>query len=179
MRMAILAGAAAAGLLVLPSAALPKHMSQPAEPSALSDVVACRAIDDAARRLACFDRSVGVLAAATDRKDIVVADRAQLREARRSLFGFTMPSLKVFGIGDKESDPADAELNTTLRSAGLDADGRWLLVLEDGGVWRQIDDKPVAAAPHPGAAVRITHGAMGSFFVHIGSQSGFKARRES
>ena len=40
-----------------------------------TDVLQCRAITDAQARLACYDRSVGALAQAQQRKDVFVADK--------------------------------------------------------------------------------------------------------
>lgn len=148
-------------------------------------VVACRTIDEPVQRLACFDRSVEALQAAADKRDIVVVDRADVQKARRSLFGFNLPSLKIFGGDDSRTtkgeralvEEEEQEISSTVTSAQLDRDGFWTVVLADGAVWQQTDGV-VALRPRAGTVVAIRRAALGSYFMRIGKQAGVKARRE-
>lgn len=69
----------------------------------LQQTLDCAAIKADAERLACYDRTVAALGKAEEAKEIVVTDREQMREARRSLFGFRLPSLRIFGSGMRKS----------------------------------------------------------------------------
>ena len=69
----------------------------------VSAVQACQQIKEDAARLACYDRSVAALTSASERGDVSIVDREQMRAARRSLFGFSIPGLPFFsGSKDKE-----------------------------------------------------------------------------
>lgn len=171
------------GAMVLCIAAAPPHsMSTATQSPALGDVIACRAIADAAQRLACFDSKVGALQDATNKRDIVVVDRQEVREARRSLFGFTLPSLRIFGdsaSGKPDAEePEQKEITATVRSARQDGADNWIIVLEDGAIWHQTDGA-IAVGPKPGTQVTIRRAALGSYFIRVGKQPGVKARRES
>jgi hypothetical protein len=63
----------------------------------LTAVTQCRTVLDSAARLACFDESVAALDRAESDKAVVVIDRQQVREARRSLFGIGLPATGLFG----------------------------------------------------------------------------------
>ncbi len=146
--------------------------------TALDAVLNCRSITGATERLACFDRSTDALESATAKHDIVVVDREVVRKTRRSLFGFNLPGGTIFDPTDsKTSEPAEEEINATIRSSRVGADGYWVVVLEDGAVWHQTDGT-LALAPKPGATVKIRRASLGSYFMRIGSQPGVKARRE-
>lgn len=148
--------------------------------TALDAVLNCRSITGAAERLACFDRNIDALQSATAKRDIVVVDREVVRKTRRSLFGFNLPGGTIFDPGNgKASAPAEEEreINATIRSARLGADGYWVVVLDDGAVWHQTDGT-LAVAPKPNTAVVIRRATLGSYFMRIGSQPGVKARRE-
>lgn len=158
---------------------------------ALQPLLSCRAETDAAARLACYDKAADALKAATERRDIVVVDKAEVQKARRSLFGFAIPSLKLFGADDRAGDQRrsgdrrgptgiDAEVDevaTSVRSARQDRDGLWIITMEDGAVWHQTGGT-LAVTPKAGSAVTIRRAALGSYFLRVGRAPGVKARRE-
>lgn len=148
--------------------------------TALDTVLNCRSIAGAVERLACFDRSIDALQSATAKHDIVVVDREVVRKTRRSLFGFNLPGGTIFDPSNsKTNEPAEEEreINATIRSARVAADGYWVVVLEDGAVWHQTDGT-LALAPKPGTTVIIRRATLGSYFMRVGSQPGIKVRRE-
>lgn len=149
---------------------------------AFDEVVACRAIADNAQRLACFDQSVSKLQEAADKRDIMVVDREQIGETRRSLFGFSLPDIGIFGGGKPDRHGGDAEdlkqITGTVRSARMDGAGQWIVTLEDGAVWHQTDGT-LGIGPKPGTPVIVRRAALGSYFLKVGSQPGVKARREN
>ncbi len=142
-------------------------------PKIFTDVIQCRTIADPAERLACFDRSVGTLAAAQANKEVYVADKEAMREARKGLFGFNLPNLKIFSDDDMEKDVNQIE--STIAGAVLGQKG-YIFTLKDGARWMQTDgaymDKPKI-----GANIRIKRASFGSYFGAIGGQPGFRIER--
>lgn len=172
--MRVIAGLTFALLAAAPTVA--KDRPPLAMPDSFQKLIACRSEADPAARLACFDRNAEVLDRQAQARDIIVADKVEVREARRGLFGFTMPSLKIFGGGNDEADKIEA-IETTIKAARPYGYGQWRITLADGAVWEQTDSKPVALDPRPGTAIKIKQGAFGSFLASIAGQSGIKVRR--
>jgi hypothetical protein len=141
----------------------------------LKPLLDCRALADPAARLACFDTAAGGLRQAQAQGDIVVVDKDQMRTARRQAFGLTLPSLAMFsrGVSDAELDT----LTAVVQSAGHGPDGRWVIALEGGAVWRQIDDAPMARSPKAGSRADIRKGALGSFFMNLDGQRAIRVHR--
>lgn len=181
--------------LILPTALLgapaapaqdrpPEHVVAEAQANQSADqvdaVIRCRGIADGARRLQCFDAAVATLAEATARHDIVVVDRNEVRETRRRLFGFALPNIRLFGGGDRdEQDEADEvrELNGTVARATNGRGRRWVVTLEDGSIWTQTDDRPLAIWPERGTSVVIRRGMLGNFMMEVDGQPGIRVRR--
>lgn len=156
----------------------PAAAQQAAGPSPLMGALAaCRAIADAGARLNCFDRASANLLAATQRGDISIVDRGQLRQARRSLFGFGMPKLPFFA-GDKSVDDVPDKLTskvTAVRSVGYD---RYQVRIEDGGaLWETTESYGSFRAPTAGESVEIRRGPLGSYILRFGRQRGVKGKR--
>lgn len=61
---------------------------------------------DPAERLDCFDREIALVHAAQEANDLIIADREQVREARRSLFSFSLPKISLFSTDDAEEENA-------------------------------------------------------------------------
>ena len=170
----IFGGLAIAAVAVAgPASSKTQPLANAPPPKIFQDVVQCRAITDAAQRLACFDRSVGALAAAQQSKDLYVADKEAMREARRGLFGFALPKMRIFG--DEDMEKAVSSIETTIVAAVPGPRG-YIFTLKEGARWMQTDgaymDKPKA-----GAKIRIRRAAMGSFFGTIGSNPGVRVER--
>jgi hypothetical protein len=138
-------------------------------------VVACRAITDAAQRLACFDGAAARLAEAEKSGEIVVVSRAQAQAARRQAFGFSLPSLSIF---DRTGRPEEVDrVSGQVERAYQNANAKWVVVLEDGAVWEQIDNESVSRKPKPGSKAEIRRAALGSFFMNLDGQRAVRARR--
>lgn len=176
LRYAVLAAA----LLAAPALAAPRSATAPS--GLLDSVLACRSIADSAQRLACFDARVGDLQSASDRKDVMVVDREEVRKERRSLFGFNIANLKILGGGGGDAkasaEEEDKEITAVVRSAREDGDGNWIVTLEDGAIWHQTDGTPLGRIPKSGATVTIRRGALGTYFMKIANGSSCKVRRE-
>ncbi len=139
-------------------------------------VKACRAIAAADLRLACFDRATAALDSAIQTHDIVVMDKQEVRRTRRSLFGFAVPNIALFGGGsahvDSESEVTELDtLVTAIRPIGYD---KFDITSTEGAVWRNSDalDFP----PKVGAKMHIKRGAIGNYFLKF---DGGKAVRGS
>lgn len=145
-------------------------------PETLARLMACRSVADSAARLACFDTAAGALDSAQQQGELVVMDRAQVNQTRRQLFGFEMPALpQLFG---PEGAVQIEAIDSTLQSAALVGEGRWVFRLADGGVWRQIDSERVRFQNQPGQPVRIRKASLGSFLLTVGDSRAVRVRRQ-
>jgi hypothetical protein len=162
---------AAAGLCSAAGAA-PK--SAPTNAPVVQAVVDCRKIDDSAQRLACYDAAVETLTKAQATGDLVTLDRRQRQAVRKQAFGFTLPTLSMFDTGEKQVDSIDE----TLASASQGVGGRWVFRMQDGALWRQIDDEFLSRRPHPGSVVTIRKAMLGSYMLSVDGQPGVRAHRD-
>lgn len=175
MRGLVMAVAAAA--LVAP-AALPAQKAKPQQrPEAFEALVRCRALTDDSARLRCFDSASATLQQQAENRDLVVVDRKQIQEARRGLFGLDIPNLNPFGGGGGDAVEEIKSIESVVRSAMQDGDGRWVLTLEDGSTWAQTDSYPFAVSPKRGHKVKVTRASMGSYMMRVNNQPGVRARR--
>ncbi len=155
----------------------------PPRPAAIQQLYDCRAITDAAARLACFDRTVAAVETAEGARDIRIVDRAQVRAARRGLFGLSLSGLNIFGSNDTAAPgaapEADAveEIEATLSEVTRDGLGKLVLILDNGQRWSQTDGA-IGRSPRAGQAVRIRRGALGSFIANVADRPGIRVRRD-
>lgn len=166
------------GLAALAAASTLSTQAAPAQdrPETLERLMACRGIADNAARLACFDTAAGALDTAERQGDVVVIDRAGVAETRRQLFGFEMPTLpRLFG---PEGAEALDSIDSTLASASLVSEGRWVFRLADGSVWRQIDSERVRFQNRPGQPVRVRKAALSSFLLTVDGSRAVRVRRQ-
>lgn len=145
-------------------------------PALLEGLLACRAIQLEAERLACFDRASDAFDTAEQQGEVTVVDRAQARETRTRLFGLGLEGANLFGR--MRGDDRVEAIETTLSTASTDARGRAVLVLADGSTWHQVDSERINARLSPGAPVRIRQAAVGSFLLSVNGTRSVRARRE-
>lgn len=149
----------------------------------VDDLAACRGIPDNNQRLACYDRTAAALVAARDRRDIVVVDRQEVRRTRRSLFGFTLPRIRLFGNDnddpnsgvDRPADRVDEITSKIARLRRIDLN-RYVLTLEDGSIW-EMSEGSRGAPPNVGDTIRIRAGSLGSYIARIRSEPQIRVRR--
>lgn len=146
------------------------------QPQQAVELFACSEITEATARLACYDREVAELKSAQEAKEVVIASREQVTEARRGLFGLTLPKIKLFGGGDDGEEPI-SEISATIQSARQVGRGKWIFVLEDGAKWQQSDSVPVLGTPKAGDTIIIKRAAMGSYKAKIGKRRAIRVRR--
>jgi hypothetical protein len=155
--------------------------AEPASDRVLQSFERCRAITAAQDRADCFDAAARGLETAIKSKDVTIVDRQEVRTARRSLFGFTLPRIGLFDGGDRDGKDEGArdeikEIESTIASARVVANGRVELRLADGdAVWATTD--PMPFPPKPGDKVRIRKGALGNYFIAIAGQRSVRGMR--
>jgi hypothetical protein len=143
-------------------------------PAVFQAVLDCKTVTDPTQRLTCYDRTVDVMATASTKRDILIAERATVREAEKGLFGISLPRIKIFGGND---DDAIKEIESTITSFRRDENGALIITIADGARWRQTDSYPQSA--NVGDKIRIKKGAFSSFFANINGRSGIKVTRIS
>lgn len=178
MRKAVLAGSVAAIVaLVVAGSAAAKDKDPPRKSPLINAISACRQIQDPTQRLACFDKASGELIAATEKGDVSVVDRADLRQARRSLFGFAMPRLPFFS-GDKSADDVTDKLVSKVTAVKEMPYNRVVVRIADGAaLWETLESYGSFHTPKVGDSVEINRGPLGSFILRFGRQRGVKGRR--
>jgi len=177
MRVAIASGFIATLLIAVPSLAQEKPPVSSDPPASVSEMMGCRTISDNAARLACYDRAVGDLQQAVAARDVVIVSSADVRKARRSLFGFALPKMPIFG--DKDDTPDVKEIRTKIASVRSLGYGKWEIRLEDGARWETTEGLREGDIPGAGDDIRITKGALGNYFLSVSGGTSVRARRVS
>ncbi len=174
VRQALIAAITLCGLAA-PTASMAQATSE--RPAVLNQIVDCRHQTDPAQRLACYDRAVGAFDDAERQGEVVVVDRAQVRETRRGLFGFDLPTMPDFLTRGETQEPLEA-IETTLARASQISESRWTFTLADGSVWRQVDSERVRFRNREGVPVRIRRAALGSYLMVIDNSRAVRVRRQ-
>ncbi len=161
------------GLAAVASPASAQQRAGDPPPAVFSRVTDCRAIQDDAQRLACFDREVAALAQAQATREVVVVDREAVQRTRRSLFGLTLPDVgRLFG------DDVDNEINSTVVAAQFNSIGMASIQIEGGAVWVQTEGRPISRRPRAGMPVQIRRGALGSYLLSVDGQRAVRVIRQ-
>ena len=170
-----LAAIAVAVVATAPAAA--KDKNKPAPSPLVTAIDRCRQIADPAQRLACYDTAAGALVQAATSGTVAIVDQGEIRQARRSLFGFTLPKIPFFS-GDSTSDEAQRQLDSTITSVRALNNGYYRVVIADNNaVWETTDDYTSFDPPKPGQKIEIVRGALGNYFLRINGQLGVRGRR--
>lgn len=151
----------------------PKPIGQPV---LFQNMLDCRKIESAEKRLECFDAKVAALDEAQSKEEIIVTDREAIKEAKRGLFGLNLPKLRILG---KEGDTQLEEIAATIKFARQDSSGKWTFVIEDGAKWVQVDSRQLARDPREGMSVKIRNASLGTFFVNIDKQTAIRMKRSN
>ncbi len=147
----------------------------------VQEIDACRSIADPAERLACFDRTATALVTATQNREVVVLDEQEVKRTERSVFGFSLPKLNLFGSRDKDGGRDDArpsidEIESTITSIAQSGYGKWAFALEDGSNWVTIE-MDTSLRPRVGDPIVIKRAALGSFRASVKGASLVRIRR--
>lgn len=177
MRVLLIPAVVAAALATAAEAA----PQPPGEAKVVQEINACRSIADPTQRLACFDRTAAALVNATRNREVVVLDEQEVKRTERSLFGFSLPKLSLFGGGGKDGKTDDARPSidqieskiTAMAQAGY---GKWAFSLEDGSRWETIE-MSTTLRPRVGDRIVIKRAALGSFRASIKGADLVRIRR--
>jgi hypothetical protein len=140
-------------------------------------LAACRAVAVDVDRLACFDAAVGALETARAEGQVVILDREEVEETRRRTFGLDINALNPFAR-DGGVEEIDQVTGTLGDARQFGAARSWLFTLEDGSVWRQIDDDRLRVDPRAGMTVEIRRASMGSYLMSIDGARSVRVRRD-
>lgn len=147
-----------------------------AQPDYVENLKACQTLTVDMARLACFDSAVGAILAANEAGDVQVIDKEDVRETRRSLFGFSLPNIGLFGGGD-DDDKEDEQLETTIASVRYIGRGSARFTTSEGAVWELNNIPSRLRTIKAGDPVVFRKASLGYFFVRIAGQTGIKGRR--
>jgi hypothetical protein len=167
----------AAASIVVFAAVSGAPAAPPGRAPAVQGVLDCRKIEDGAQRLACFDKAVAAMEQAEATGDLVTVDREQRRAARHQAFGLPLPTLSFLDRGEKPEEVN--RIIAKIASASQNPYGRWTIRLDDGAVWRQIDDNALDRPPHAGSIAEVRRGVLGSFTMKVDGQFPMKVHRDS
>ncbi len=142
----------------------------------LEALKSCQSVTEDIARLECFDAAVGNIVTATETGDVQVIDREDVRETRRSLFGFTLPDIDLFGGGD-EDEEEDELFQTTIESVRYIGRRGARFTTAEGAVWEMSNVPRRMRQIRPGDEVIFREASLGYFFVRIEGQTGVKGRR--
>ena len=161
------------GLLLAATPAAAQDASVANDDDAIEQLRTCRALADPMQRLACYDREVGEVIAATEDGTLQVVDQQDVEDTKRRLFGFSLPKIKLFGGEDGEL----TELETTITQVRREGREGWIFTTEEGSTWRIAETKLGWRPPRPGQPVVFKAAAMSSYFIRVNGQIGVKGRR--
>ena len=176
MRLNSLTGAAiVTGLLLSGATPISAKESQDS-PQSFRDVIQCRTIANDAKRLACFDHAVKVMADAEESGSLVTLDQKQIAKTKRSLFGLPISKEKLFGNKGEAGKELD-NIEGTVKTVSRDISNNLIFTLKDGARWVQIGGRS-AYTVHPGTTVKIKKALLGSYFANFGHGLSIRVRRE-
>lgn len=144
-------------------------------PAIYMELVACKNISDSQQRLACYDEKVAALETAQTSKQVVIADREQVKEARKGLFGLSLPRIKLFGGGNDEGANI-SQIESTIVSVRQLRGGKLVLTLEDGAIWQQTEIRTIRR-PRKGDPIVIKRASFGSFKASIKGGRSIRVKR--
>lgn len=166
-------------------------------------VHACESITSDQQRLACFDHELAKLesaqtkpstATSSERNSNVQASAgAALPEKAAADTNTTahaaksLPPEQTFGLSGDQIRALEArqggtpppvklkKLTAQIASVSRNSVGRWVIKLDNGQVWRQTETRSFEASP--GEAVRISTGAMGTYWLETGPHNWTRVER--
>lgn len=159
--------------IILGAAAAPPAKPLPAEIKAISD---CRGISDSQQRLACYDSASTKLQEAIASQNITVLSRSDVRQARRSLFGFSVPRIPFISGDDANEVKEITGKVSAVRSSGYN---KWQFRLEDGAVWETTEPSVEGYGPNNGDKVTIKRGILSNYFILFPGMRAVRGRRIS
>jgi cytoskeletal protein RodZ len=177
--------------------ALPGGAAEP-----LAGILACRALTDAAARLACFDRETAALAsesaaaltvapATTTPVTAAQATAAQATAATpaaapahpapvldaQQSFGLSGSAIAANEEASGARPPKVSKIESRVVALALTGNGRTLFTLDNSQVWRQLESEGDMLAKL-GDVATISRGLLGSYWLQLKNGRGCKVTRE-
>lgn len=136
----------------------------------------CTTLTDDAERLACFDREVAGLVSATNEGEVRVVETEDIKQARRRLFGFSLPKINLFGGGEDEEEIELLQSTITkIRKVGAKEYHFWI---EEGNAkWRMKGRTMRFRAPKVGDSVEFKPATMGTYWIRVNGRKGVRGNR--
>lgn len=162
------------GLCAQPTIAAEKSTSRP---EIFQQLVDCRKLTDSESRLACYDSQVAKLEVAESKRELILVEKQQVKEAKKGLFGFSVPKIP-FLSDDENGEEGPSFIEDTIAGVRPLSDGQWQFRLGNGAVWRQIEVKAIPD-PKVGDPIRIRKAALGSYLANIKGRVAIRVKREN
>ncbi len=141
----------------------------------ISKLDTCTTIADNSERLACFDREVGALVGATNEGDVKVVQTEDITQARRRLFGFSLPKIGLFSDGGEEEI---AVLQSTITKVQQVGPREWHIWIEEGNArWQMKGTSVRTRAPEVGDPVEFKPATMGTYWIRVDGRNGVRGNR--
>ena len=164
MRLVMTASTCPAGArpAALPGGRRRRAQARDAAPEALEAVLRCRAITDEkeqARLLRPHGSDLRDGDERTAKWSWSTASRSATPSALCS--ASICRASSIFGGGDDDDGEEVNSIEGVVASAFRDAEGRWVITLQEGGTWRQINDTMLGRNPRAGSKVDDPEGVDG------------------
>jgi hypothetical protein len=138
----------------------------------------CTTIADDAQRLACFDREVAALVAATGAGALRVVEEQDITEARKKLFGYQVPDAGIFATRNEEEREAAQTLVSTITRVRKVGSKEYHIWIEEGdAVWRMKGTSIRFRAPEVGDPVEFKPATMGTYWIRVDGRKGVRGNR--
>lgn len=148
--------------------------------SATATLYDCAGIAADADRLACYDLAVAELRSAETSGEVVTLTSEEIEEARTDSFGRKTDGVEET-LAARAGETAAAEpdeVTAGIASLGETRDGRLLVTLDNGQVWRQVDSTRVfVSRKAPPQSATVMKAALGSYRLKLGNARAFRAER--
>jgi hypothetical protein len=107
----------------------------------------------------------------------VVVDKEEVKTTRRSLFGFQMPRIGLFGPGGPDKGEEVDRIDAKIVGVSQLGYGKYAITVEGGARWSTTEAWSGAPYPSSGATATIRKGTMGGYFLKVGSARAVRAMR--
>ncbi len=171
-----------AAACALPSAAAAQDAAENAanDPAIVERMRQCSAIAGDGERLRCFDNVSARLLAEFDRGQVRLVRTEEIEKTRRNAFGFSLPTITLFGGKDKDGEEVDAldTLNSTITRVARIGQDSWRITIAEGDAVWEVRDAPARfREPKVGDSVEFERAALGSYWVRVNGRMGTKGSR--
>lgn len=163
---------------------------------------ACVTIASEKERLRCFDHEMAQLEAASTRGEAPASNASKANTLPPAVTApavavaanptipsaAALPPEQTFGLsgdqilklesrqaGSPAPQPKLKNLTAQITRVTQNSQGRWVITLNNGQVWRQSETREFQASP--GLAVKISSGAMGSYWLETNSHNWTRVER--